>query len=88
MLRTLSLVFGLVSCTFRSRRSLLLQILALRQQLVIAQKSRPSLCWCSVHSDAIGSHKRMFSLSTEVGNSDGSQHRQKASKTWGNGDLR
>jgi len=41
MLRTLSLFFGLVVCFFRSRRSLLLEILALRQQLAVLKAKQP-----------------------------------------------
>jgi hypothetical protein len=41
MLRTLSLFFGLIVCSFRPRRSLLLEILALRQQLAVLKAKRP-----------------------------------------------
>lgn len=41
MLRTLSLFFGLLVCSCRSRRSLLLEILALRQQLAVLKAKHP-----------------------------------------------
>lgn len=41
MLRTLRLFFGLVQCVFRSRQSLLLENLALRQQLSVVKASCP-----------------------------------------------
>src|SRR5450631_4777363 len=41
MLRMLSIFFGLISCIFRSRRSLLLEILALRQQLAVLKTKHP-----------------------------------------------
>jgi hypothetical protein len=41
MLRTLSLFFGLIVCFLRSRRSLLLEILALRQQLAVLKAKHP-----------------------------------------------
>ena len=41
MLRTLSLFFGLIVGVFRSRRSLLLENLALRQQLAVLKAKRP-----------------------------------------------
>jgi putative transposase len=41
MLRTLRLFFGLVLSAFRSRRSLLLENLALRQQLAVLKERHP-----------------------------------------------
>jgi hypothetical protein len=41
MLRTLSIFFGLVPCILRSRRSLLLEVLALRQQLAVLNTKHP-----------------------------------------------
>ena len=41
MLRTLSIFFGLIPCILRSRRSLLLEILALRQQLAVLKTKHP-----------------------------------------------
>src|ERR1035441_6864563 len=41
MLRTLSIFFGLIPCIFRSRRSLLLEVLALRQQLAVLKTKHP-----------------------------------------------
>jgi putative transposase len=41
MLRTLSVFFGLIPCIFRSRRSLLLEVLALRQQLTVLKTKHP-----------------------------------------------
>jgi len=41
MLRTLSVFVGLVPCIFRSRRSLLLEVLALRQQLAALKVRHP-----------------------------------------------
>jgi|SRR5665213_486509 len=41
MLRTLSVFFDLIPCIFRSRRSLLLQVLALRQQLAMLERRHP-----------------------------------------------
>jgi putative transposase len=45
MFRTLRLFFGLILCTLRSRHSLLLEIIALRQQLAVykAKHPKPSL---------------------------------------------
>jgi hypothetical protein len=41
MLRTLSILFGLIPCILRSRRSLLLEVLALRRQLAVLKTKRP-----------------------------------------------
>ena len=41
MLRTLSIFFGLIPSILRSRRSLLLEVLALRQQLAILKTKHP-----------------------------------------------
>jgi putative transposase len=41
MLRTLSVFFGLIPCIFRSRRSLLLEVLALLQQLAVLKTKHP-----------------------------------------------
>jgi len=41
MLRTVSIFFGLIPCISRSRRSLLLEVLALRQQLAVLKTKHP-----------------------------------------------
>ena len=41
MLRMLRLFMGLIACSFCSRRDLLLEILALRQQLIVLQARHP-----------------------------------------------
>jgi hypothetical protein len=43
MLRTLSVLFGLAPYILRSRRSLLLEVLALRQQLAVIKAKHPQL---------------------------------------------
>jgi putative transposase len=41
MLRRLSIFFGLIPCIFRSRRSLVLEVIALRQQLAVLRTKHP-----------------------------------------------